>query len=177
MKEQLSDKEHYLTNINWKFHMKLTLTEPYPTTRPTTVSKSTESFFSLISSEIFVPTSAGRISIKVLQASFRIRLSCVGTSCQSFTGKRKVIFTNLFHQVKEYFYPNLLCSRLFALRKNYWSFSLFFRKNITGLHSGVAGIKQCEMKPAFETAFSVFSPTLAFCPNARVLRGVMIASF
>ena len=95
MKEQLSDKEHYLTNINWKFHMKLTLTEPYPTTRPTTVSKSTESFFSLISSEIFVPTSAGRISIKVLQASFRIRLSWVGTSCQSFTGKRKVIFTNI----------------------------------------------------------------------------------
>ena len=87
--QTLSDNENYpTTNISrqgkWsdKEHIKnviqertLSGKESYPTTRPTTVSKSTESFFSLISSEIFVPTSAGRISIRVLQASFLIRLS------------------------------------------------------------------------------------------------------
>ena len=45
--------------------------------------------------------------------------------------------------------------------------------------STVAGIKQFEMKPkTFKTAFfSVFSASLAFCPNAPVLRGVVIAGF
>merc|ERR1712080_768815 len=46
---------------------------PHPTTSPTTVSKSTKSLFSLISCWTLVPTSSGRMSIRVLQASFRIR--------------------------------------------------------------------------------------------------------
>jgi len=41
----------------------------------------------------------------------------------------------------------------------------------------VAGIKQFQMKQLSKQLSKVFSATLAFCPNAPVLRGVMIAAF
>ena len=47
----------------------------HPTTRPTTVSKSMDNFLSAISWLMLLATSVGRISISVLQASFRIKLS------------------------------------------------------------------------------------------------------
>ena len=150
-----SDKEHLKNVIKERT---LSGKESYPTTRPTTVSKSTESFFSLISSEIFVPTSAGRISIRVLQASFRIRLSWAKTRSIWFGQYGKFGFR---------FRKSLIWASLSISRTN------------CSRDSPVAGIKQFEMKPTFKTAFffSVFSATLAFCPNGAVLRGVVIAGF
>lgn len=49
-----------------------------PTTSSITVSKSVESFFSDSSFCTITVTSCGRISIKVLQANFRIKLSLMG---------------------------------------------------------------------------------------------------
>merc|ERR1712223_41035 len=57
MKDGLTKKNTYLLSKRLIQIKRLTQIDDHPTTRPTTVSKSTESFFSLISSEILVPTS------------------------------------------------------------------------------------------------------------------------
>ena len=63
-----NNSDNFIWKMDWqrKIHVllskrliqikRLTQINDHPTTRPTTVSKSTESFFSLISSEILVPT-------------------------------------------------------------------------------------------------------------------------